>query len=355
MVFRGYHSVNAALAPGMLVVNRVGNKVLFSWASTTAANIGDGALVQFRFRANAGISTTLNWDTQTPGNCEYSDVNGAVIASFYNPSNVSVSATALVVNAGNDVTIAPGGSTQLNGTKTGGTAPFTYLWTPSAGLSNPAILNPIASPSVTTTYLLTVNGSGCSGSDPVTVTVSSTVPANRNLQNIVISNGQTQCYDATQTITVAGNGTSFLVQNGGSVTLIAGNNIRLLPGTTVQNGGYLNGYITTTAAYCGSKFINEPEGNPAGGDEASAFREGSLFRIFPNPTTGEFTLELSSEGDATAAMVTIYGPMGTPIRQTTLTGTDKDRFSLSGYPEGIYFISLVRGDRTETQKIIRTR
>ncbi len=52
----------------------------------------------------------------------------------------------------NPDSICQGQSSQLNVTLLGGTAPFTYSWTPVTGLNNPAIHNPIASPSVTTMY-----------------------------------------------------------------------------------------------------------------------------------------------------------------------------------------------------------
>jgi gliding motility-associated-like protein len=52
-----------------------------------------------------------------------------------------------------------------------------YSWTPSTGLSNPTISNPIASPSVTTTYIVTgANANGCTAKD--TVTVALKPPAN---------------------------------------------------------------------------------------------------------------------------------------------------------------------------------
>jgi gliding motility-associated-like protein len=52
----------------------------------------------------------------------------------------------------------------------GGTS---YQWTPAAGLSNPAIANPIATPSVTTVYAVSVGVNGCSRrrADSVLVTV----------------------------------------------------------------------------------------------------------------------------------------------------------------------------------------
>lgn len=46
-----------------------------------------------------------------------------------------------------------------------------YLWTPSAGLSNPNIPNPVASPSRTTTYKVFVGVAGCSKTKPDSVTV----------------------------------------------------------------------------------------------------------------------------------------------------------------------------------------
>jgi len=79
-------------------------------------------------------------------------------------------------NAGPDVTICPNGDTQLNAT--GGVA---FAWTPAATLSDPNIANPIASPTVTTVFTVSVtNADGCVGTDNVTVTVASpliTAPA----------------------------------------------------------------------------------------------------------------------------------------------------------------------------------
>lgn len=51
-----------------------------------------------------------------------------------------------------------------------------YNWSPATGLSNPNISNPFASPSVTTTYVLTANhdGGGCRSTDTVEVRASIT-------------------------------------------------------------------------------------------------------------------------------------------------------------------------------------
>ncbi|MCD4791480.1 MAG: hypothetical protein K8R37_15910, partial [Bacteroidales bacterium] len=170
--FEGYESPNSELSGGMLIVNAIGSQVILSWVSVTPANIGAGTLIKYKFKANAGISTTLTWDTQTPGNCEYSDPDGNIFAMAFNTGDISIAANALVVDAGSDVVISAGGSTQLNGSATGGTTPYNIEWTPSDWLTNPNIFDPIANPPNTITYTLTViDDLGCTGSDEMTVTV----------------------------------------------------------------------------------------------------------------------------------------------------------------------------------------
>ncbi len=93
----------------------------------------------------ATVGTTAYYVSQTIGNCQ--------------SPRIQINATitpALAVNAGNTITIASGASTQLNATATAGAD---YTWSSSfvpISLSNIKIVNPIANPTQTTTYLLTV-------------------------------------------------------------------------------------------------------------------------------------------------------------------------------------------------------
>ena len=79
--------------------------------------------------------------------------------------NVCVGTGGGVINAGNDATICQGTGITLNAS--GGS---NYLWSPSIGLSNPTIANPMANPVVTTTYTLS-GTSICPTTDYVTITV----------------------------------------------------------------------------------------------------------------------------------------------------------------------------------------
>jgi gliding motility-associated-like protein len=80
---------------------------------------------------------------------------------------VTITVQSALANAGPDTSICLGGSAFL--AATGGTS---YSWTPTTGLSNPNIQNPVASPTVTTTYSCTVtNALGCTDVDIATVTI----------------------------------------------------------------------------------------------------------------------------------------------------------------------------------------
>jgi gliding motility-associated-like protein len=88
-------------------------------------------------------------------------------------------------NAGPDVAICNGGSVQL--TASGGAD---FLWSPATGLSDAAIADPIASPTITTTYTVQVTDSiGCTATDDVTVTVNDPPNAGTDGSITVCSDG----------------------------------------------------------------------------------------------------------------------------------------------------------------------
>ncbi len=116
------------------------------------------------------------------------DTNGCVALD-----NVTITVLNLPpVDAGPDLSICPGDSVQLNGTAGPGA-----VWTPSAGLSDPNILDPMASPGSTTTYVLErFAANGCSNSDSTTVTVFPAVQANAG-NNVSLCLGSTAQLNAT--------------------------------------------------------------------------------------------------------------------------------------------------------------
>jgi len=77
--------------------------------------------------------------------------------------------------AGADQTVCAGKSANIGGASSAG---FTYAWTPITGLSSATASNPTATPTSTTSYILTVTGSGCTKKDTVKITVNPLPVAN---------------------------------------------------------------------------------------------------------------------------------------------------------------------------------
>jgi len=110
--------------------------------------------------------------------------------------------TSVTATVSNSVSICEGQSTNLS--SSGGSA---YSWNPTTGLSNSTISNPIASPTLTTTYAVTVSaGAGC---PPDTKQVTVTVDP---LPNVTVSANDTIC-PGQFGVVHAYNATSYVWQN----------------------------------------------------------------------------------------------------------------------------------------------
>ena len=83
--------------------------------------------------------------------------------------------SAFKANAGPDIQTCCG-PVQLGVTLTGGTPAYSYLWTPSASVSNPSISNPTTTISGSYTVVVT-DASGCRSVDTVNVLIVPTVPS----------------------------------------------------------------------------------------------------------------------------------------------------------------------------------
>jgi len=81
-----------------------------------------------------------------------------------------------IAAAGKDALISLGDSVTIGGfpTASGGTPPYTYLWTPGNSLNDPAIANPLSTPldTLVNTYTITVtDANGCQNKDIKTVNI----------------------------------------------------------------------------------------------------------------------------------------------------------------------------------------
>jgi len=122
----------------------------------------------YTWSSNAGSQTTATATGLSAGSytVTITDAHGCSIDSTL---TVGTSNRSIYANAGSFQAIAKGQSVTLGGSPTGPSL-SSYMWTPDLELNNDTIANPIASPTVTTQYTVTVSDAiGCKATDTVTV------------------------------------------------------------------------------------------------------------------------------------------------------------------------------------------
>ena len=238
-----------------------------------------------------------------------------------------------------------------------------YTWsfpagaTITAGNGTPSVTVSFGSSAVSGSISVSAyNSCGTGAVSPAfSLTVSAGVPATQAVQNTTVSAGQTVCYQATQMITVAGGGTTFLVQNGGHASLMAGQKISFLAGAKVNAGGYLHGYITTTGQYCYSTKSAENGGEEGLENERTIPSHGTtpILLVYPNPTGNSTMVRLTGPRTEQSAVVRMSNLFGEELGTWRLAGSEVLRLDLSPYPPGIYLLNVTMDARCETVKIVR--
>ena len=140
-----FSAINAT-AQCSLTINIIGQSSCSG--STGAANaVVTGGTAPYTYLWSNGQTTQVA-TSLAPGTYT---VNATSANGCTGTQTVTIQAVSVSPNAGPDVSICLGSSIQLNAT--GGSI---YAWSPSTGLSNINIANPIATPTSTTTYTVTV-------------------------------------------------------------------------------------------------------------------------------------------------------------------------------------------------------
>ncbi len=169
----------------------------------TATNVvsnGSGVATPLNLGLNLNLTAGQTYSFYITGtNQSVNYTNGTLVGNVYAAN------TELIIYEGVGKSY-PFGSTYSpriwNGTihyTTGTSGTPSIAWTPSATLSNATILNPNATPSLTTTYTLTATSNGCTASDEVVVTVEQPSVAPTS-----ISGAGNMCLGSTATLSVQG-------------------------------------------------------------------------------------------------------------------------------------------------------
>ncbi len=137
----------------------------YSWSPSTG----------FTGASNIPNPVVKNLSATTTYTLNVTDANGC---SATDNVIVTVTPNTLQAKAGNDASVCSNNNcVQIGGlpTAVGGNSPYTYAWSNAGSLSNAAASNPLACPSATSTFSVTVTDSrGCSATDAIVVTVNPT-------------------------------------------------------------------------------------------------------------------------------------------------------------------------------------
>jgi gliding motility-associated-like protein len=190
--------------PSLVSQSISGTNLILNWQNTTTYTCG--YYLQVEFACNSGAFTgtgtpafyttatvtgggsysypaqTINISTLCPGTTykfrareTYPPFTYSAWSATYTFTTPGTFVAPTVTCTASPAVICVPASSNLNAVISGacgGSTP-TYSWTPTTGLSNPSIANPVASPTVTTTYTCTVTGGslGCwTASSSVTIT-----------------------------------------------------------------------------------------------------------------------------------------------------------------------------------------
>ncbi len=347
-------ATGARVCAGLTEINGVDDQMMIAYGDNPTTTVKDGFVVGEPIywklcSVVKGDANPINvtYDFTYPSSNGLFAINGLSALTDVNGLQVTASAAPATVCSGEAVQLYanPGSSEGVS---------FTWSSTPAGFTSN--LQNPVAYPEGNTSYYVEAfDGLFHAGASvPVTVTQVNPLVEILPLNNVVIPSTQNSCFNATMLINVAGNGTTFIVENGGKAQLIAGQKIRLLPGTRGFAGSYLHAFITSTGEFCCNTGLPPAQASMTG--ESTGILpadDKSFFKVYPNPTTGTFTLELDGVVESDMISVEIFGILGEKILKREMSGMNKQVFDLSGKQHGMYLIRVTNGEETGLKKIIK--
>ncbi|MFN3528742.1 MAG: T9SS type A sorting domain-containing protein [Bacteroidia bacterium] len=259
------------------------------------------------------------------------DANGCSVTasiSLSEPSALSASAS-----ISPDYNVNPGGSmhtiylgygsqsVSLHGSATGATPGYSYSWSPSTGLSAPNSANTNAAPTTTTTYTLVVTDqNGCTAIATATVYVVDARCGNnpRNPKVLVCK---------------------VPPGNPGNA-----HEICVAPAAVASH--------LATGSYVGPCNQGNAGGRMAG---ASGFDPGDDMVVYPNPSTGLFTIQLQHD-EPIDVLIEVYDMKGKRVFAESVpfgSGTEQHQLKLEAEATGMYMLRVLSGQTLHQARIIK--
>lgn len=319
----------------------------------------------------AAAGTTYTWTINT-NNLSSTTISNPTVVSPSTTTIYSVTATltatgcskyddmTLTVNplpyvsAGPDVTSCAGNASLIGSSPIGTT---TYQWSPTTALTSPTISDPYASPTVTTTYIVTATASGCSKKDTVKVTVNPLPVANAGPDKTIVAGAST----TIGTAAIAGNSYYWSPSTALSSTTTAITTANptstmnyVLTVTNTTTGCTKSDAVVVSVTASPPSIVANGTGN-SGNTETMPIELSNSFNIFPNPVQDVLNVNCQDiiAGDI---MLKLYNEVGQLVFEkkwnVAQEGTNTTVPTLD-LPHGLYFLS-VQTPKSESQfKVIK--
>lgn len=288
----------------------------------------------------AGGADTFTWSTGANGG---SISESPLVNTTYNVvgTNTLTGCTntvsqAIVVNAAPTIYVISNKASVCAGSPANITAFGASSYTWSNGTMNQITT---VSPTVSTTYtVLGTNANGCTGMATQAINVNA-------LPNVVAatSSPNEMCVKETATLTATGSAINYQWLSSSSSFIMTGNPVVVSPNVTTTytlTGTDANGCQKSTT-------VVQNVSECTGLNEIT--KAGNNVKVYPNPTAGEFTIELANSAVKTLEVIDLTGR----VVYSTATVTNKSKVNLSSLSNGIYYVKIQTNNSTEVVKVVK--
>lgn len=231
-------------------------------------------------------------------------------------------------------TICNGGAVELLGLPSGGSGNYSYNWTCSNGTFNSNVADTLDSPTLSTTYYLSIYDGTDIATDSINVYV-------RELPLVFLGNDISICSQETITL-YAGIAESYLWSTG-----------EITQTVVVDSNDAVNGiadiWVTITSLYGCSNTDNIL----ITFDNCTGIKENyknETISVYPNPANGMVNIVVS--GFNNNAELNIYSLDGQSIYKEIITGNSPIKHDLSYLTKGIYIIRINNANTNLISKLI---
>jgi sugar lactone lactonase YvrE len=320
------YSVTGTSTQGCVSINTAVSSITVHATPTVTVNSGaicsgtsftmvpGGASTYTYSNGNAVVSPTMSTTYSVTG----TSVQGCV-SSNTAISSVTVNTTPVIavnsgaICAGRSFTMVPSGA-----------ATYTF----SNG-------NAVVSPTATTSYSVTgTSAQGCAGSNMAIATI--TVNA---LPSVSLT---------AESSSVCVNSGSIALTGTPSGGIYSGANVSGTAFTPVSSGTFTPAYsFTNTTTGCSATATTAIVVNLCTGIETVNGQE-AVIRVYPNPNSGAFTIELTEE-----ANISITNAIGSEVMASATMQAGKHSLDLSREATGIYFVKVMQNHKQQIIRLVK--